>query len=240
MSCRLDYGPYVADSTVLDGQSGDILYWPHDYWHVGEAVDGHLSVAISVALFMHDDGGAGDLLARASRPVRRVLAQGTETVTVRPACVATSLPGMTRAVARATATLRSASEDRGLARALLAARLNHATGYGFALPPAPLPVRPLADDAVVRGVPEYPILWLRDGEDLVCSANGHAFTATASPHILSLLERLNGGEPYPVQDLVGAHAGTITADGVAYETSAETVRGLLEKLVTLRAIVSAA
>ena len=45
-----------------------------------------------------------------------------------------------KGVGRATAALRAASEERSLKRALLADRLNHVTGYGFGVLPAPLPL----------------------------------------------------------------------------------------------------
>jgi hypothetical protein len=237
MSYRLDYQRYEADSTLLEGRAGDVLYWPHDTWHVGEGVGGQLSVAISVALFAHDDGGAADLLGRVGSSVRRRLAEAAEAVAVRPADVRAGLPAMAISVRRATDALRAAPDDQGLERALLAARLNHVTGYGFGVLPARLPDAALDDDAVVRGTSEYPILSLPDGGDLVCSANGRAFTATASPHVVSLLDRLNAGAPHRVETLLEEHSGAVTADGITYETSAETIRGLLEKLVALRAIV---
>jgi hypothetical protein len=240
MTCRLDYHAYDDDSVILDGRSGDVLYWPHDHWHVGEAVGGTVSVAISVAIFMDDDGGAADLLARTAPMVRQQLSKATESFALRPSCIVASLPVMSRAVSRATSAVRVASEDSGLARRLLAARLNHATGYGFGVLPAPLPLGSLDDDALVCGTPKYPILWILDGEDLICSANGHAFTVTASSHIVSLFERLNEGEPYSVGELVREFAGTVTVGDVVHETAPETVRALLEKLVSFRAIRSGA
>ena len=235
MSFRTDYHAHDGGSTVHDAQSGDVIYWPHDHWHIGEGI-GRVSVAISVALFMNDEGAANNLLARALGPVRRELARTSEHVSLHPRDVQSTLPAMADAVAHETAALRAAGDDRSLHRALIAARLNHATGYGFGVLPPRLPAQPLHEGAVVFGMPEYPILWLRDDDVFVCSANGHALTVTATPQIVKLLERLNSGAPQRVQTLVDEHSGSVMADGVNHETAPEAVRTLLEKLVASRAI----
>ena len=52
--------------------------------------------------------------------------------------------------------------------------------------------QPLTDDDVVHGFAKYPIVWMHTGDDrLICSACGRAFSITASPLVLPLLERLN-------------------------------------------------
>lgn len=237
ISFRTDYHSHDDGSTVHEGQSGDVIYWPHDHWHVGEGIDGQVSVAISVAMFMHDESAANNVVTRALRTVRRELARTSEHVPVHPRDVQASVPTITAAVANETAALRAASADGALRRALIAARLNHATGYGFGVLPGRLPAQQLHDDAVVFGTREYPILWLRDDDVFVCSGNGHAFTATATPQVVSLLERLNSGTPHRVRTLVEEHSGTVTADGVNHETAPEAVRTILEKLVASRAIV---
>jgi hypothetical protein len=88
----------------------------------------------------------------------------------------------------------------------------------------------------VRGQAAYPVVWLRAGDDLICSANGHAFAVTASPRVVALLERLNGGEPHVVSGLIAEYAGTSTATRVEVETTPENIRALLEKLASFRAI----
>lgn len=99
-----------------------------------------------------------------------------------------------------------------------------------------MPTQRLHNDGMVVGTTEYPILWLRDGEDCVCSANGRAFTVTASPQIVLLLERRNSGQSHRVQTLIDEHTGSAAIDGIEFETSAA-VRMVLEKLVATRVIV---
>lgn len=58
----------------------------------------------------------------------------------------------------------------------------------------------------------------------------------AHPKVISLLEHLNGGAPSIVKILMEDYAGNVEVDGVDFETSPETIRVLLEKLYSLRAV----
>lgn len=213
---RLDYHAHDGDATVLDGDAGDVLYWPSDHWHVGEAVDGSLSCSVHVHAYMGSDR-EGELLARAVPLLRRrVRALGPD--------------ASDEALA---AALAESAADPALPRELRVARLRHASALGFAHPPAPRQPEPLADGAIVRGSREFPILWTDfDAERLAVVANGHAFGLTRGALVIALLERLNAGEAERVDDLVARFAGA--SDGV--DTSPEAVRAVLERLVSLRAL----
>jgi 50S ribosomal protein L16 3-hydroxylase len=235
---RLDYQHYNDDSIVLDADPGDVIYWPSDYWHIGESVDGQLSAAVSIALFM-DHVASADLQSEARGMVAQRLARNppAKPFVVYPSRIGESVGAIAEVVSRATAALREVSQDPGLDLRLHAAWLNHVTGSGFTTVPSPLPMDHLDDQAVVRGRPEYPIIWMHtDDEDLICSVNGHAFSLTASPSNVALLERLNRGDRHRVDRLVTDHSGPSEADGVQFETTPADVRALLEKLVSLRAI----
>lgn len=216
----LDYRRYRKDAIVLEGTPGDVLYFPSDYWHIGEDVGG-LSMAISLMLFME------------ARPAEHVLPHVEERLATRLGA------GTPRAhVQSALTALRAMSSDTGLRRVLTAACLNHATGSGFTAVPPPLVVRTLPETAVVRGHPEYPIRWLPTGTgEILCSANGHAFTMAAHPKILALLGRLNGGEPCRVGDLLREYAGTARKGGRRALPPVE-IRTLLAKLASLRALTT--
>ena len=233
----LDYRRYRKDAVVLDGTPGDVLYFPSGYWHIGEDVGG-VSMAVSLMLFMK------------ARPAEHVLAHLHERFadhlkdgapcTGSPGSGARRprVPGTPSHVESALAALRAMGGDGALRRDLTAACLNHATGSGFdAVPPA-LPVRALAEMAIVRGQPDYPIRWLPAGAgEIVCSANGHAFTIAARPRILALLARLNGGEPARVGDLVREYAAGAHKGGRRAPPPVE-IRTLLSKLASLRALTT--
>lgn len=239
MTHRLDYEQYNGDSIVLDAEPGDVIYWPSDHWHVGESVGGALSFAISIALFI-DQHSSPALLGYAEGPVERRLSpqDRDDPIDVRPERITESTTGVDRVVTRAIVALRDASEDERLELQLRVHWLNHITAYGFTRPPAPLERQRLADDAIIHTDPDYPVLWLRSANDeLLCSANGHAFGITASPRIVALLERLNGGDSHGVGALIDDHSGVAVAGGVEFDTTRESVRALLEKLVSVRAVI---
>ena len=225
MTNRLDYGRYNGASTVLSAAPGDVIYWPSDYWHIGEDAGG-LSVAISLALFMAPDV-AGDLARNVERLVR-ARDDGRRRTGPFPLH-----PGGRRASATVGAAARQTARrlttvSRDVEEALTGAWLNHLTGYGFASVPAPEPLRPLAARTVIRGCPQDPIrvVTTRDGA-LVCSANGHAFSVTGHPKLSALLEQLNSGRPCRVGELMTTYSGRASRAGI---------RAILEKLYSLRAV----
>jgi len=232
LTYRLDYGPYVKDAIVLEGEPGDILYWPSDHWHIGEDVDGGVSMAISLTLFM-EPSVAPDLLKEVRRllEARMAPAHRAAAAALRPGR-RPSTRGLTTSATRAVRALRRVTADPRVERALVASRLNHVTGYAFATVPEPLDAAPLADDDVVRGHREHPVLWVERGDELVCSASGRAFVHDAHPDAIRLLRWVNSGRRRRVSRLLAAHA---SPDGPGALTPAD-VRRLLDKLRSLRAL----
>jgi hypothetical protein len=86
--------------------------------------------------------------------------------------------------------------------------------------------------------PEYPILWLAAGRQIVCSASGHALTVPAHPNVTKLLRRLNTGEPCRMQELLERYSGTVRRGGIEFAASQRDIRFLLEKLYSFGAIKS--
>lgn len=221
LTYRLDYERYNDDSIVLDAGVGDVIYWPSDYWHIGESSDGRMSAAVSLALFM-DPRPADDLTSVAGRMALSRLAAAEA--------------GVDDVVAREVSALRSVASDPRLELALRQRRLNRATAYGFTRPPASLAMRALGDDEVVVVPAQYPLAWIQQGDDLMCSACGQGFRITASPPVLALLERLNSAQPARVGALAAEYAGTAMSRGVEVETAPDDVRAILEKLLSIRGV----
>ena len=105
------------------------------------------------------------------------------------------------------------------------------TGSGFTAVPGPLPPCSLPADAVLRGQPGHPVMWLAGTNELVCSANGHAFVLAKGAGLVRVLRRINSGAPCRVRDLVEQHS---RAAGARVDTSAGLVRALLKKRVRQR------
>jgi hypothetical protein len=231
---RLDYERYNDDSIVMDAGPGDVIFWPSDYWHIGESVSGGLSSAVSVALFM-TPRPAANVIAHVAPIVHAHMTGDAPTASL--GAHLGPLERIALEATRARSALIAAASDARLEHALRVDLLNRVTAFGFERPPQPLPHRSLADVDVVRGNPCYPVLWMRDDdEDIICSACGHAFGTSASPHVIGLLAALNTGEPRRVGDLVEEFSGVAEDGDVVFETSPASARALLERLVRLRAI----
>lgn len=233
----LDYQRFLDDAITLEGEPGDVFYWPSSYWHIGECVDG-LSLSVSVTLWVNARPSA-DVLHYATRMVEERLGTSdhANVYPFHPNRIPQSAETVPQAMERAVDALRKVSRDPGLARAVEVSWLNRVTAFGFTSVPPPLSWKALADDDVVQGDADYPIAWIpADDDEVVCSANGHSFTLPAHPHILKLIERLNSGAAFPVKSLIEEHAGTVQVDDVIFEAAPEEIHTLLEKLYTLRAI----
>ena len=117
------------------------------------------------------------------------------------------------------------------------ARLNCTTSSGFARVPPLLPRRALHNRTVVRVNPDFPIMWLpaRNAE-IICSANGYAFTVTAHPGVLKLFRQLNTGRCFRVGQLLRQHAGDFQSGRILFIAKQKDIRALLEKLYSLRAL----
>jgi hypothetical protein len=227
MTNRLDYEPYNDASVVLDARPGEVIFWPASYWHIGEDAGG-LSIAISLALFMEPQPGA-DL----ARTIEQAIAQRPGAADRRRQAAGDRI---TPEVRRDLRALQQIGRGPSLARALAADHLNRMTGAGFARVPPPAPARTLGDDDVVGGDPDFAVRWTRLGDELICSANGHAFALPDDPRMPELLRRLSSTDPVRVGDLIARYAGMLTRGAVEFTASRREVRALLERLLALRAI----
>jgi 50S ribosomal protein L16 3-hydroxylase len=233
----LDYEKFLDDSIALEGEPGDLIYWPSNYWHIGESVDGGLAVSLSVAIFQ-DDELPVDFSPAAEIVGKRLEAyRGAKTFPLKPRRLGSRVRKLPRMSERVTGALHKASQNSQLQQALQVNWLNSLTRFGFARVSPPLPRRALDNDEIVRGDPNHPIMWLStsDGE-IICSANGHSFLITAHPKILKLLECLNRGLPHRVKQLAEDHAGAVNLGKIKLEASPDDIRAILERLCSLRAI----
>jgi 50S ribosomal protein L16 3-hydroxylase len=224
---RLDYERYNPESVVLEARPGDVIYWPASYWHIGEDAGGP-SIAISLALFMDPQPGA-DLAQTLEQEIATRSPGGRPR---RPRAA----KGIAAGVQRDLRTLRAIAHGPSLARALAADRLNRVTGAGFIRVPPAAPARVLVAGDVVRGDPEFPLRWVTVGDEIVCSANGHAIAVPADPRMPGLLRRLTSSEPLRVGDLMARYSGTVRRGAVEFTASRREIRTLLERLLALRAI----
>jgi ribosomal protein L16 Arg81 hydroxylase len=235
-SNRLDYKRYANEAIVFEGEPGDIIYLPPGYWHIGEGVSG-LSMTVNLALFMAPHV-MPSLLNIAERMLQDHVGAVQEAVAdaLRPRLRRPSRAAIARTAKRTAQALRSASSGPELDRSFVAYWLNHITGSGFIVVPDPLPEpRSVPDEAVLHGHRENPVLWLTaERDELICSANGHAFVLARGSGLVPILRRINSGAPCRLGDLIDQHERTT---GSGADRSAGLARTLIKKLWSLRAIV---
>jgi 50S ribosomal protein L16 3-hydroxylase len=236
---RLEYERFLDGATTLDGEPGDVLYWPSSYWHVAESLGG-LSLTLGMGNYVKlCEGGA--FFRHVIRMVENRLwvASGMNACSSRPGRLQQSAAKLPEVIEKATGTLQEIANDPQLEQDLQVEWMNRLTSMGFLGVPPPLAHTPLADADWVGVDPCFPIIWLpADDDEIVCSANGHSFSTAAHPNILKLLERLNRGKACRVKDLIEEHAGSVVVRDVRFEAAPEDIRSLLEKLYSLRAITA--
>lgn len=202
----VDYERLRASAVVLEGEPGDVLYWPSSYWHVGEADDG-LSVSVNLGLHL-GHRPAGEIAAAAARLAEEGYAgdEQVDTYAFDPDDPRGSAGRLPPAVSGLAAAMAQAVAAGALERSLRLAWLNQATGYGFRRVPAAEPRRPVAEGDLVARAGE-PLVFLPWGEgEVACSADGRSFAVPSSPGLLRLLRTLDGGAPWRAGDLLDACA----------------------------------
>jgi ribosomal protein L16 Arg81 hydroxylase len=231
-----DFAVLRRDAIVLEGEPGDVIYWPSGYWHVGESVGG-LSLSLSLALkpLQPSSEILDHLKQYIEEFVNASLHEGRFPTTPEELeGSAAMIAGVTKLALKA---LQKANRNPDFAEAIQVSWLDRLTASGSDPVPPPLPLKALADEAFVHGSPEYPILWIPVADHhLACSANGHAFTVPADPKMIKLLERLNSGETLQVKTLIEEHTGVTQGGCVVFNTVPEGIRTVLSKLHSLRAI----
>jgi hypothetical protein len=231
MFCTMDYEPFRDEATILEGEPGDIIYWPSSYWHVGES-SGEWSASISLGLRLNYQPFA-DVVRHLIRLVSDRLGQAPriDTYPFDPNSLRQSATEMPGEIRTAIDVLREVSLSADIEQVNKLAWLNRVTGFGFLRVPPPLPPGRLAEDEVIYAQKDYPIVWLPWSEGrMACSANGHSFTLRESNCVIKMIERLNTGSAYRVKDLIEESAGSSTHD------STTLLQYVLGKLYSMRAI----
>jgi len=232
-----DFAVLRKDAMILEGEAGDILCWPPNYWHVGESI-GNLSISASLSLI------PAQLSNRIVNAIKNCIEQalgpslnGDAGFPRSTSEVEDSADMIAATVRQATRLLKRTPQNFELIQSLQATWLNRMTSSGSHLAPPPLPIEILKDDYVVRGIPELPILWITTPDNqILCSANGHSFTLPAAPSVIRLLKELNSGAPLRVGEFVKKYTGVSGCDGIQFNVSIDGIRFLLSKLYSLRAI----
>jgi hypothetical protein len=198
----LDYERHRDTAMVLEGEAGDVIYWPSQLWHVGEA-EADLSASISLGLRLHHSPLADVISIATALLARRRAATTIDTYPCNwsdPQRTAAALPAPMQ---QGLDQLKDLIDSGELAQALQMHWMNRVTGAGFVRAPAPDAAEPVCDRSMVGRRDEFPIAWRswRPGYIMI-SAGGCTLPAAESPGVIRLLEKLSMGIPHPVGPLI--------------------------------------
>ncbi|WP_282702772.1 cupin domain-containing protein [Streptomyces sp. CC219B] len=230
----LDYQPYLASSFTAEPEPGDLLYWPSDYYHVGESVDGEPATSVNIGVPREGHRAVydvDDLLLGLPTDPTAAPDVGLMRLPAATAPLSVPVPSADGTLPEALEqTLRAFQEYRDPERIqerVTAAALRNLTAAGLSPAPPPEAPRPLTDPTVVRA--RARVLHAPAGGVHLCAANGHVTGTALSPrHLEPLLHGLAGTEPapLPVGELLAALPPAAVAEA----------RHLLEVLESFRAL----
>jgi 50S ribosomal protein L16 3-hydroxylase len=216
------YGNYLKGSMCLEGEPGDILYWPSSYWHVAES-DGELGSSLSVglsygysifvALSEHIGKWSREIGGDARDPIG-------------------SLPFSKLQVPAELASIAQRAEGRPgrLTERLMRFWMERITKYGFGKIPRPRGRAALPMGRGVRANPVSRILHWKFNRNLVIAANGQSIVVAYDREIVRMLGRVSGAAVCEVADLLKAGGGK------SQRSSRQAIRRTLKFLLEERAV----
>ena len=193
----LDYDSVRDEAIRLEGDAETLIYFPSDYFHVGESPD-EPTVSTNIAIFDPNPAGLVNqtVLKAAAKRLERARQEAG------PQADAVGEEAMAAGQRQAMEALREAAADPAVEEELADARLRHLTGSGFDVVAAPAEVDPPADGDVIQRSASFPIL-THSGAELTVSANGHSARLPVSDDRLQgVLDALNRDEALTVAQLI--------------------------------------
>lgn len=191
------YGPgpytkYLKGSLLLEGEPGDILYWPSTYWHVAES-DGQLVSSLTLGLY-HGYSVFVALTKTIGEWYREIGGDERDPIG--------SLPFSNSRVPTELAAIAQRAEGRPgrLTQRLMRTWMERITAYGFDRIPRP-PGPSVMETRRVRANAISPILYWENNGDLVIAANGRSMAVSYDDELLRMLGRVSRGSVYELADL---------------------------------------
>jgi hypothetical protein len=209
----LDYARHLQAAFQLCGGQQDILYWPADYWHIGEGA-GTFTAALNIGFWWDRPPLSSVLLEMSQQLVEEIGMSTDQGVTLnysqlQPRNLAQSIPAKTHAALAATRRVLSSSR---LEKALALEALRSRSCDGFRDVPPLLQLGPVDWKAgvVVERVPECLILFVPGRAGAVhVAANGHLFRTDNDKRVLQLLASLQSSQSLVLSTLTAKSPAAI-------------------------------
>jgi len=216
----IDHEAYRSQATVLEGTAGDLLYWPAEWWHVGES-NGERAVTLAVGTF-HEANPMQKIFAAAGQLGKRRRDR-------RENLRWSASEGAEPTIAAYIDWIQSLLADEDLWTETRRGLLSWTTRCGLRRIPPPLRQSAPLDEAqqLVVTSPST-IAFDEEGEtSLFCSIAGHDLTLTPGAPAKALLAILSRGGIHRVGAVIDQ---ALEASGSTGSGSREELRRLLEQI----------
>lgn len=233
-----DYSRALPNAETFTLEAGDLLYWPADYWHVGEG-DDKPSISFNLDFPIPDGGDCMPIVVERAVDQLVQAAAVPESVPQRAAFCAVpgAIPEVLLRIERSVERVRAALGSADFEHAVSEQYLRWLTAGGFNHVPAPLAPAPVDARAFVQIEPRHPIRTVAIGDLLVAAACGHAVRAPACEALAQLIDELNQGLPLQVADLYQRYVGRQSRSPAGMITLTEdAIRFVLAALVSFRGL----
>src|SRR5262245_35197365 len=215
------YSDHLHDAIVIDGEAGDMIYWPKDYWHIGASADWWSGM---VAL--------GTWWSATPSKLARAMLSGVVDLQGEAQLYQMNINELESAAGELPAALGDmvgqvrTQVDRRLGLAAKVGWAKFVTSYGFSTPPAPRERPSLGDSARLRV--KHPVSRVDLGRVLAVIAGGHE-SVTTCLNIQPAIARLKVGSEHALPDLI-RHLPDGDTDAAA------SLKNVISDLVAFRAI----
>ncbi|WP_363799937.1 cupin domain-containing protein [Lysobacter firmicutimachus] len=203
-----DYRAHLATSFLVEAGPGDLLYWPADYYHVGESVGGGVSTSVNIGIprtehrpvydledLLVEIGDAASLVDPAAPLLRARMPAGVAALWDAAAPAPGHLPPrLPPALEAALGLLRAAAQAPALAARVGAVSLQRWSAGGFEpVPPLRRVARPPASARLALR-PDSVVLQRRERGGWRFAADGHGLRLDGDAAAArALLARLRAG-----------------------------------------------
>lgn len=236
-----DYARFLPDALTFTLEPGDMLYWPHTWWHVGEN-DGGFSASMNIDFKVRPPAGAIDSCVEGALQSALTQARRKGGGAEPPADAAFDPTDPQRAAEEIPdaliESLQAALSAFGGAdhQTFLHSRwLMKLSSFGFASGPMRRAPRELAPGDRLASDARFPILRAEAGGRLLLSHSGHLKIARPTGPNRALIEALNGGGEWAVGEILDRCAGA--EDGTPERLRArDEMQSLLSELFQIHAL----
>lgn len=189
----IDYRSRLDRSTLLEGEPGDILYWPSTYWHLAEDENSDLAVTVNLGLqcrgSLFDDFSTRTNARIKEEELERDILDSLSFEPRPPAAVLSSAK-------RYEKHLKSVDFKSELSRWWLSRQ----TGSGFKVLPRESR-ESIGSNRSIRVHKSFPLILRKEGSKLLLAGSGHVLDLPQDERIKTLVRKLNSGQVTKLDNL---------------------------------------